>query len=238
MNSRQLYYIAGGYVRTGNDYYDAREDVIVETVQWGITPENLQRALSEYPAYELYSTPEEAKAVAFARARRFHAMDEIDLGVFTVAEILVHPNHDIHLSAATRENIIMVRAHCFRLGNNQPLDNTYEADFFAPKSYSKVINERAINNSVVEGVRALFNDYAHPRLFSFHWNRHHKMAASHIVSDMPQDCEGAYAHLLKQLTYLTTAGAKKDGSFMRRLQHALSTLANELAPNTTYKITR
>lgn len=94
----------------------------------------------------------------------------------------------------------------------------------AHEKYAEIMSDR---DNMIEGIRALFHDYAHPRLFSFHLNRHHKNRARLIVENLPKEQDDARQFLINQLDQLTISVKPKfdkSGSMSRRLNYAISKL--------------
>lgn len=86
--------------------------------------------------------------------------------------------------------------------------------------YAAIINSAP---NKIEGIKALFRDYAHPPLFSFHPNRHHKLTATNLVNSLPHDLTDALVHLQQTFNNLRlNPKFSLLGSMSRRLQYAIN----------------
>ncbi|MHB1946740.1 MAG: hypothetical protein ACYCQI_01325 [Gammaproteobacteria bacterium] len=92
-----------------------------------------------------------------------------------------------------------------------------------PQSYADIFHKN--NTNTVNQVAALFRDYHSPKFFSCHW-RHHKQRAREIVTYLDgKSTQDAFDYLFKQRQqFLQSNAGKSDGSFMRRIESALSLL--------------
>jgi hypothetical protein len=104
-----------------------------------------------------------------------------------------------------------------------------------PESYAILFQKN--NTNPVTQVAALFRDYYSPKLFSFHW-RHHKQQARDIVTNLKiKNTQEAFDYLFKQRQeFLLSNAGKSDGSFMRRIEAALSLLIDNGAVPTVKSV--
>lgn len=92
-----------------------------------------------------------------------------------------------------------------------------------PQSYYDIFNRHS--NDCVSQVSALFKDYYNPAFFSCHW-RHHKECAREIVINLNgKNIQEAFDYLFTQRQIsISSTNVNRTGSFMRRLEAALSLL--------------
>jgi hypothetical protein len=97
----------------------------------------------------------------------------------------------------------------------------------SPASYRHIILQQP---TTADGIRKLFRDYASPRLFTFHWGRHHQPLARKISLHYSSDNQQFYQFLLgikEELEAKINPPVNKNGSMMRRLRHAMEVLRQE-----------
>jgi hypothetical protein len=104
----------------------------------------------------------------------------------------------------------------------------------SPASYGNIIQK---SGNTIDGIKALFHDYANPRAFTFHWNRHHKNTARGIANLNPDNMRGFFDYLSNQYKQLESNNANGNGSMMRRMRHALELLRQELAADANVNLT-
>ena len=97
-----------------------------------------------------------------------------------------------------------------------------------PSSYKKLIESE---RDLIDGIKTLFRDYAHPRFLSCHWNRHHNGESGFIADYLPETIYEA-RHYLKDIKndLAHEVETNKSGSMMRRLTYAISRLEDAAGP--------
>ena len=96
-------------------------------------------------------------------------------------------------------------------------------------SKSRASYKKLTHNNTPNDIVGLFRDYAHPRLFSFHWFRHHRVLADQIVAKL--SAGGSFEEISTYLIGVRDGMAEnpkvnQSGSMMRRLNHAVALLSD------------
>lgn len=253
---RQKYYVVGDLFSVGENNlergiferyrYDQHQNI------WGVKANDLTAAF--HPSeYRLYTSLDAAKEYAPSEPvvsgedslTIWHSEDEKMFQFYPVAEVYLHSDAKINHTSisygsnatASYNDFIFLRTHCFsseetlckRRGNHDLVElngSVYKCEL-PSTSDADLVAQNSCQNSVVEGVRALFRDYAHPPLFSFHWNLHHKPLAKTIADHLPRDADSAFEYLQERLQELK-GNANMNGLMVRRLNYAIAEIAGEL----------
>ena len=228
MQNRQKYYavgqpfFSGRITRWGGNHGNDP----IDEIEWGITKKELCAALTDTKALPLFDTLEAATHYSRRQKGLFANGVENKYKQYPIAEVFIRhaevpliKNKGYNYFEPSKLIYLGVHIH----GQHSP--EYYQADF-SPASYHTLI---AGENETLAGIKELFVDYGTQRFLRMHWNRHHAPLAADIASHLPDHTEAAFNYLQEKLTALLAhPTTNKQGSMVRRLNHALSVLGREL----------